>query len=113
VGISPLELTTQAGLAALAAERYGATLGGQVVLRCDNKSSCDVAASRRPRSAAMRATLLLLEQIEAHYRTKVWLEHVPTGDSTIADALSKNAAAAASASCKGATSARCGRSPPH
>ena len=81
---SPLELTTQAGLA---------------VLRCDNKSSCDVVASRRPRSAAMRAALLLLEQAEAHYRIKVWLEHVPTGDNSIADALSKNAAAAASSSC--------------
>ena len=99
VSISPLELATQTGLAALAAERYGAALGGQVVLRCDNKSSCDVVASRRPRSAAMRAALLLLEQVEAHYRIKVWLEHVPTGDNTIADALSKNAAAAASASC--------------
>ena len=51
MSISPLELATQAGLAALATERCGAALGGQVVLRCENKSPCDVVASRVPRAA--------------------------------------------------------------
>jgi hypothetical protein len=96
VSISPLEMIAQAGLAVLAVARWGQQLRGQVVLRCDNQSCCDVIASRRPRSAAMRMALTFVEMVEKQCRLSVWLVHVPTDENVGADALSKGKGPAAS-----------------
>ena len=61
---------------------------GQVVIRCDNKSSCDVVNSRKPKSPAMRVALRKLEEVERAFGFKVRLEHIPTEENVVADALS-------------------------
>jgi hypothetical protein len=91
VSISPLELLTQALLAAavgecMGSEGYG---NGQVILRCDNMSACHVVTSRRPRSEAMRAALEMIEQVEHAYGMKIRLEYLRTDLNRTADALSK------------------------
>jgi hypothetical protein len=80
VSISPLELMTQALLAAAVGERIGCSNieNGQVILRCDNKSAYDVVASRRPHSPAMRVALTLLEAVEKAYGLLVRLEYTRT-----------------------------------
>jgi len=102
VSISPLELLTQALLAAAVGERIGCSglENGQVILRCDNQSACDVVASRRPHSPAMAKALELLEEVEAAYGLKVRLEYIRTDLNRTADALSKGDFPAAAAALK-------------
>ena len=96
VSTSPLELMTQALLLVLVMEVMGEELRRrwkgkgpmQVVLRCDNQSSCDVVLSRRPQSDAMREALRILEEVEKAYGVHVRLEHIPTDMNVIADRLS-------------------------
>jgi hypothetical protein len=102
VSISPLELLTQALLAAAVGERIGCSglENGQVILRCDNQSACDVVASRRPHSPTMAKALALLEEVEAAYGLKVRLEYIRTDLNRAADALSKGDFSAAAAALK-------------
>ena len=93
VSISPLELATQAlPLAAVGIivgdVSEGRIGNGQIVMRCDNKSSCDVVNSRKPKSPAMRIAMRRLEEVEHAFGFKVRLEHIATVDNTVADALS-------------------------
>lgn len=93
VSISPLELATQALLLAAVGIIVGdvseGRIGnGQIVMRCDNKSSCDVVNSRKPKSPAMRIAMRKLEEVEHAFGFKVRLEHIATEDNTVVDALS-------------------------
>ena len=95
VNISPLELLAQAALAATVLLICEVVGNGQLVLRCDNRSACDVILTRRPKSPALRVALKFAEVAERVCCIRIRLENIPTYENLVADALSRDAAKAA------------------
>ena len=64
-----------------------------MIFRCGNMSAVVVAETRRARSPAMRCALAWLSRAEAALGAAARLEHIPTKESRLADALSRYSAA--------------------
>lgn len=92
VGISPLELVTQAFLLVVVGEycELDTSEVKQVVQRCDNASCVAVVASRRPKSPAMEVALCIVEEVETAYGLSLALDHIGTDVNVVADAMSHN-----------------------
>jgi len=89
VSISPLELLAQILLLLVVVDTYGRPPNGQMIFRCDNMSAVMVTETRRARSPAMRCALAWLSRVEAALGVTVRLEHIPTKENKLADALSR------------------------